>query len=103
MNEYEEIIMQLITNSGDARSSCLKAIRSARKGDFAEADALLAKTKESLSLAHKTQTTLIQNEMKGESFPVSLLIIHAQDHLMNAITMRDLATEIIEILKAKTH
>ena len=34
MNEYEEIVMQLITNSGDARSRCLKAIRAARKGNF---------------------------------------------------------------------
>lgn len=101
MNEHEEIIMQLITNSGDARSSCLKAIRAARKGEFDEADALLIKTKEFLAKAHKTQTSLIHNEMQGNHFPVSLLIIHAQDHLMNAMTMRDLAVEMIEILKAK--
>ncbi|MBI0038635.1 PTS lactose/cellobiose transporter subunit IIA [Gilliamella sp. B14384H2] len=101
MNEYEEIVMQLITNSGDARSRCLKAIRAARKGNFEQADSLIEEVKKFLAIAHKTQTELIQNEIQGNHIPVSLLIIHAQDHLMNAISMRDLAIEIIEILKDK--
>lgn len=101
MNEYEEIIMQLIASSGEARSRCLKAIRKARQGDFPIAETLLVEVKNFLIQAHKIQTKLIQSEIQGEPFPISLLIIHAQDHLMNAMTMRDLAIEIIEILKEK--
>jgi len=30
-------------------------------------------------------------------FQMSLLMIHAQDHLMNAMTVKDLAAEMVEL------
>jgi len=51
--------------------------------------------KEALSKAHTFQTNLIQNEAAGEVVKISLLVIHAQDHLMNAMTVLDLAQEMI--------
>ncbi|OUZ16436.1 hypothetical protein A5868_001357, partial [Enterococcus sp. 12F9_DIV0723] len=30
---------------------------------------------------------------------ISLLMVHAQDHLMNAITIKDLAIELVDILE----
>ena len=35
---------------------------------------------------HKTQTRLIQDEINGEKVDTSLLMIHAQDHLMTALS-----------------
>lgn len=93
---HEQEIMQIIVNGGDARSSALKAIQSARKGDLQESDELMARAKESLVKAHGIQTKLIQAEIRGEPTEMSLLLVHAQDHLMNAITVKDLAVEIIE-------
>ena len=45
--------------------------------------------------AHETQTQLIREEMRGESEGVSLLMVHAQDHLNLALVMRDVAEEFI--------
>ena len=45
------------------------------------------------------QTQLLTKEANGERSEVSLLMVHAQDHLMNAMTVKDLATEIVDIYK----
>jgi PTS system cellobiose-specific IIA component len=101
--DLEEVVMQIITNSGDARSRCLTAIRQARQGHLSEAESCLNAAKESLSQAHAVQTQLIQNEIKGHAMKPTLIMIHAQDHLMNALTVRDLAVEMIEIIKQQNN
>lgn len=88
-------------NGGDARAKALQAVRSARKGNLKEAEKLMEKSKESLSKAHEIQTNLIQEEARGEKSEISLLMVHAQDHLMNAITVKDLAIEMIEEIKVR--
>lgn len=94
--EKEMEIMEIIVNGGDARSTILKAVRCARNGQFEEADQLIKRAEESLTKAHNTQTKLIQAEIRGERNEISLLMVHAQDHLMNAITVKELSIELIE-------
>lgn len=72
-----------------------------KKGDFALADEQIQKAEQSLLEAHHSQTKLIQGEARGEKTEVSLLLVHAQDHLMNAITFKDLAIEIVELYRVK--
>lgn len=94
-------IIQIIVNGGDARASSLKAIRSARKGNIEEAENFMERAASSLAKAHEVQTELIQSEARGESIDISLLIIHAQDHLMNALTVNEIALELIEEIKLR--
>jgi len=95
----EQEIMSIILNAGDARSKSLLAFREARKGNYEKANEYLKNASESMSIAHKLQTTLIQKEITGEPQEVSMLMVHAQDHLMNAMTIRDMAIEFIEFAK----
>ncbi|EHS55626.1 PTS lactose/cellobiose transporter subunit IIA [Paenibacillus polymyxa] len=99
--DYEQAIMQLIASSGEARSLSLKAIRVARENNIQGAEEVLMQAKEQLTKAHKVQTGLIQAESRGEKNEVSLLLIHAQDHLMNALTVRELAIEMVEEIKMR--
>lgn len=99
--QMEMEIMDIIVNGGDARSSCLKAVRSARNGQLQEAEDLLRRAEENLTKAHNVQTSLIQAELRGEKNEISLLMVHAQDHLMNAITVKELAIELIEESKKR--
>lgn len=94
---YEEIVCQIIVNGGNARSLAMEAVMLAKKGDIAGARDSLLKSADELGNAHRIQTELIQNEAAGKRTEVSLLMVHAQDHLMNAITVRDLAKEIVDI------
>ncbi len=93
----EMIIFQLITHSGDAKSLLFEAIQLAKTGDFTGADEKIEQAEEHLGMAHKEQTKLIQTEAQGNATEVSLLLIHAQDHLMNTIMFKDLAKEFVEI------
>lgn len=94
---YEEIVLQIIVSGGNARSLAMEAVMYAKSGNLDEAHKSLTKAGEELGKAHKIQTELIQNEAAGKRSEVSLLMVHAQDHLMNAITVKDLAREIVEI------
>lgn len=93
----EELIMQLIVNGGDARSRAMEAIQYAKSGDLTKAKELIEESGKFLDKAHDFQTNLIQNEAAGKRTEISLLMVHAQDHLMNAITVRDLAKEFIDM------
>lgn len=68
-----------------------------KKGDFDKARTNIEDANEKIACAHKSQTKLIQSEAQGEKQGFSLLLVHAQDHLMNAITTRDMAREFIDL------
>lgn len=96
-NQLMETIMGLIMHGGNAKSECMEAIQFAKEGQFEEAHAKIDAANASLVEAHHSQTALLTNEARGENVQPTLMLIHAQDHLMNAITFRDLAKEIIEV------
>lgn len=97
VNTNEKIIFQLILHAGNGKSSAMEALAAAKRGDFAEAREKLTQAGQELNEAHQIQTSLIQGEVRGETATISLLMIHAQDHLMNAITVKELATEFIDL------
>ncbi|MBB5326074.1 PTS system cellobiose-specific IIA component [Anoxybacillus tepidamans] len=93
----EEIIFSIILHGGNGRSAAFEAITAAKQGDFSKARKKLEEAVNELAQAHHIQTMLIQREAKGEKQEVSLLMVHAQDHLMTAMTMKDLATELVDL------
>ncbi len=95
--DIEKVIMNIINYSGEARSSSMEGIFYAKKGKFKEAKKSIEEANNKIAKAHKSQTQLIQKEAQGEEYEISLLLIHAQDHLMNAITIKDLANEMIDL------
>lgn len=92
-----EIAMGLIAQAGDSRSYCMEAIEAARSKDFEQARACLENAAQAMVEAHDIQTQLIRDEMTGNSNTVSLLMVHAQDHLNLALIMRDIAEEFIAV------
>lgn len=94
-----ETIMGLIMHSGDAKSDALEAISAAKTGDFETAEDKIAAAGEAIEEARKIQSNLLTHEASGDKVDISLLLTHGQDHLMNAITFKDLAIEVIEVYK----
>lgn len=93
----EKLIMNLIMNSGNARSLAMEAVHCAKSGSIADAKQKIEEAEEFLNYAHETQTQLLFKEAQGENFSLSLLLTHSQDHLMSAISTIDLAKEMIEL------
>ena len=61
MDEQEQIVINLIVNSGSARSSAIEAIQYAKAGDLEKADESLQAAKETVNEAHHSQTELKKN------------------------------------------
>ena len=101
--EMYETAFGLILNAGNSKSKSMMAIEEARDYNFAEAEALIKEAREEaredLRLAHQTQTELIQGEARGEKQEVSLMMVHAQDHLTTAMMMADQAEEFLNIYR----
>ena len=89
--------MNLVVNSGEARSIAMEAIELARQGQFEEATAKIAQARETINAAHNFQTELVQKEINNDPVPMSLLMCHGQDHLMTAMVVIDLAEKFIEV------
>lgn len=100
MSEKEyEIAFEIILHAGNAKNDALEAMKEARLGRFAEARQKLDEANEELTESHKIQTDLLQGEAKGQRTEMSLILVHAQDHLSTAIFAIDLAEEYMEGFK----
>ncbi|WP_018665232.1 PTS lactose/cellobiose transporter subunit IIA [Heyndrickxia acidiproducens] len=96
-----DMVMDLIVHSGNAKSLGMEAIQVAKKGNFEQAKEKFEEANNELVKAHHTQTALLQQESLGNRPQVSLLMVHGQDHLMNAITFLDLAKELAEVYETR--
>lgn len=94
--------VSLVANAGDARSDAIEALREAKAGNLEEARTILERGRKSLGMAHVTQLNLLSSEARGDAIEITLLMVHAQDHFMNALTMLDIANECIEVF-SKVH
>lgn len=99
--EIQNISFKIIGFAGDAYSSFNEAIENARKFNFDESERLIKCGQEQLICAHKSQTELLVSEANNEEIPFSIIMVHAQDHLMNAVMYERIALEFIELYKQK--
>ena len=94
-----EIIMGLIINGGNAKSDAMEAIHAARKGDFKLANQKLQVADESLINDHYFTNKDAHEKANEDDVGITLLTVHSQDYLMNAILFRDLAGEMVTVYK----
>lgn len=97
----EEVAFQLIAKSGTAFSLLVTALKLARTGHFDECEDKIKEAKMLMDEAHNHQTSLITKEANGELEPVSVLLVHAQDHLMNTILLFTIVEEFLYLYKEK--
>lgn len=97
MLALEEAVMEIIVNAGQSRSLCFEALHAARQGNIDEAKSLLREADGYARQAHKMQTKLIEQDAGEARQPMTLIMVHAQDHLMNSLLARELSEEIIHL------
>ena len=95
--DIEQVVMDIIIQSGEARGCAHEALSMANEGNFIGADKTMEEANSAIGRAHEVQTSLLQKEASGEKLEISVLFVHAQDHLMTAITEKNLIEEIIEL------
>ena len=97
MIALDEAVMEIIVNAGQSRSLCFEALHAARQGNIDEAKSLLREADGYARQAHKMQTKLIEQDAGEARQPMTLIMVHAQDHLMNSLLARELSEEIIHL------
>ncbi|WP_106496106.1 PTS lactose/cellobiose transporter subunit IIA [Lentibacillus sp. Marseille-P4043] len=95
--EMQMLAFTIILHAGNARSNAMEAISLAKAYNFIEARSKIEEADKEFAEAHHEQTKLLQDEASGEKNDVSVILVHAQDHLMTAMTVKDLAIEMIDM------
>jgi len=95
--EMQLLSFNIILHAGNARSSAMEAIGLAKDYHFTEARAKIVESEKEFTEAHRVQTRLLQDEASGKVNEISVILIHAQDHLMTAMTVKELANEMIDM------
>lgn len=96
MEGLELICFKIISSAGVAKSSYIKAMQCAKKGDFEKSSDLMKEGKNQFIEAHKVHSELINKEVTKGSVEVNLLLVHAEDQLISTQTCRMIAEEVIE-------
>ncbi|NME84090.1 PTS lactose/cellobiose transporter subunit IIA [Clostridium sp. SM-530-WT-3G] len=99
MEGVELIAFEIISNVGMAKSLAVEALRDVREGKYEEAEAKMNEASECLVKGHHAHTSLIQQEASGEKVEFSLIIMHAEDQMMAAETIKCLVEEMIGMFK----
>ena len=99
MEQLEMAIMNIIINAGDCKNHAYMALEMVNEGKYEEAEKEIGLANDALAKAHDSQTEMIQKEASGDKIELSLLFVHAQDHLMTAISEKNLIEQIIELRK----
>ena len=98
-DELQVVAFEIILHSGDSRTMIHEAFSLMREGKYEEAEIKLNKSNEELLEAHKAQTKLLQDYAGGEEINMEIIMIHAQDHLMTTMTLKEVAIELLEVYK----
>ncbi|RDY27311.1 PTS lactose/cellobiose transporter subunit IIA [Romboutsia weinsteinii] len=92
-----ELSFEIIGYAGNAKGIAFEAIEKAKSGDIDGAREMLKESKDESNKAHRCQTELIQQEASGNKVEMSVVLVHAQDHLMNTMNYQMLAESIIDL------
>ena len=98
--DLESTVMELIINAGEAKSAAMQALKAAKKGEWDKVDALLAEAAAASRKAHDVQTELIGLDEGEGKLPITLVMVHAQDHIMTSMLAREMITEMIDLHRA---
>ncbi len=99
LEEITQIAFGLIVHAGDAKSLAQEAIEASNEYDFDKAKELICKANGELKAAHEIQTKIVQAEAGGANYVVTVLLVHAQDHLSMAMSSMDVAKQILKMNK----
>ncbi len=113
--DIETTCFQIISFVGAAKSTYIEAMHQAKAGNYEKAEALIAEGDEAFAEGHKVHLELLQSEAQsvvehakdnagvgadvaaGAGTP--LLLVHAEDQLASAETVKVMALEIISLYK----
>ncbi|MFM2484456.1 PTS lactose/cellobiose transporter subunit IIA [Celerinatantimonas yamalensis] len=97
--DEEQLVMDLIVNAGQARSLYFEGLNLAKQGQFESAEAKVKEAQSFIKQAHQAQTRLIGDDQGEGKVTMTLIMVHAQDHIMTAMLAGELISELIQLYR----
>lgn len=96
----EEMLCEMISAAGAARSAYINAIQAAKSGE-GDPKALVEEGNGYFQTAHEIHHEILALSVDEENggLPITMLLIHVEDQLMCAETFRILSEEFIDLYK----
>lgn len=98
-DDLQVVSFEIILHSGDARTIVHEGLNLMKQGKFEEAEKKMEDANNELLEAHKSQTKLLQDYANGDEIIMEVIMVHAQDHLMTTMTLREMAIEFLTMYK----
>ncbi len=99
MKSLELISFTIISKVGMAKSNYIEAMKYANLCQFDLATQKIQEGDEEFNEGHLAHGELIQQEASGDNVSPTILLMHAEDQLMAAETIKIMALEIITMAK----
>ncbi len=97
MEDLKVVSFKIISNVGAAKSLYIEALIHAKAYNFELAKKSIEEGDEYFLQGHKAHASLIQKEASGDKLEMNLLLVHAEDQLMSAETIKILSNEFIDV------
>lgn len=97
--EIEKIAFSVILYAGEAKAEAYKALGEAKLGHYDKVKEYLDNSRKQLNEVHKVQTELLVAEANGDKVDLPIILVHAQDHLMTAMSEINIIEELIDCYK----
>lgn len=95
MNELQKVSFQIISCAGDAKCCAYEALEATKQNNKDLFEAKMLEAEEGINEAHKLQYQLLSAEADNKiNDSLSILIVHAQDHLMTTMSVIDMIKEV---------
>lgn len=93
--ELQLAAFEIILHSGTAITYVHEAFDAMKESKFEVVEEKLAAADEELLQAHHAQTDLLQKYASGTEIKIEIIMVHAQDHLMTTMTLKEVAIEMM--------
>ena len=101
MESLDLISFRIISFVGVAKSKYLEAVKKAEEGDFEKAESIISEGDNEFNKGHEVHAKLIAKEAKGDRTIPTILLMHAEDQLLSAETIKIMALQMIRMYKQK--
>lgn len=103
MERIEEILCQMISEIGKARSCYVKACMKVKKEEFDEAEKSMEEGNQFYLKGHQVHAKIIQEEAAGNPTTFCLLLLHAEDLMSSTENFKIMAEEVLSIYRILHH
>lgn len=96
VTESQMVAFTIISYAGMSRAAVHEAMDAMRAGNFDLAKKKLQEADDQMVEAHKAQTDLLHEFANGTEIEIQIIMVHAQDHLMTTMTLKETAEEMLK-------